>query len=102
MGQHAHLYNMKAWHMRRRVQLQREPVCRFCQRRGVDRVATVADHVSPHRGDVRSFLEGPLQSLCKTCHDSAKQAEERHGYSVEVGLDGWPVDPKHPSNGGRQ
>lgn len=40
----------------------------------------VADHKTPHRGDARLFWD-PLNlwTLCKPCHDSAKQAAERRG-----------------------
>jgi 5-methylcytosine-specific restriction enzyme A len=38
----------------------------------------VADHVRPHRGDEALFWDrANLQCLCKPCHDSAKQSEER-------------------------
>lgn len=38
----------------------------------------VADHVKRHNGDERLFWdEGNLQTLCKPCHDGAKQREER-------------------------
>ena len=63
--------------------------------------ATVVDHIIPHRGDKTLFWdETNWQSLCKTCHDGAKQAEEKNGYATAVGLDGWPLDPLHPSNVG--
>lgn len=63
--------------------------------------ATVADHVEPHKGDEAKFFDrNNLQALCKPCHDGAKQSEERRGYSAKVGIDGWPVDPRHPANGG--
>lgn len=40
----------------------------------------VADHIIPHRGDRDLFLDrANLQCLCKTCHDGAKQREERRG-----------------------
>lgn len=40
----------------------------------------VADHITPHRGDPALFWDrSNLQCLCKTCHDTAKQAEERRG-----------------------
>lgn len=60
-------------------------------------LATVVDHVVPHRWDAEVFWSSPLQSLCATHHNSSKQSEEVRGYSLEVGLDGCPVDPKHPS-----
>lgn len=38
----------------------------------------VADHILPHRGDEEAFWDRlNLQCLCKSCHDGAKQAEER-------------------------
>lgn len=65
-----------AWRKRRDDQLRAEPLCRKCMARGEARIATVADHITPHRGDPILFA-GPLQSLCKTCHDGEKAAEER-------------------------
>lgn len=67
-------------------------------KRGQTVAATIADHVERHNGDPALFFSIPLQSLCKTCHDSAKQAEELAGFSKEAGLDGWPIDPRHPFN----
>jgi len=61
-------------------------------------VATVADHVEPHHGDWNLFLTGELSSLCRQCHEDTKGFVERHGYYPDIGLDGWPVDPRHPSN----
>lgn len=38
----------------------------------------VCDHRRPHRGDEQLFwAETNLQTLCKPCHDGAKQREER-------------------------
>lgn len=54
-----------------------------CQMTGCGRVEgnlgrLVCDHVRPHRGDRALFFEPTnLQTLCKPCHDSRKQAEER-------------------------
>jgi 5-methylcytosine-specific restriction endonuclease McrA len=40
----------------------------------------VADHRTPHRGDEALFWdEGNVQTLCKPCHDGAKQRSERAG-----------------------
>jgi hypothetical protein len=73
----------------------------MCRARGIITPATIADHVTPHKGDWNAFSLGPLQSLCETCHNSRKQAAERRGYTADVGDDGWPLDPKHPSNTGK-
>ena len=65
--------------------------------------AATCDHIIAHKGDEELFfnLEN-TQTLCKGCHDSAKQSEEIHGHSKKIGSDGWPVDEQHPFNkGGR-
>lgn len=64
------------WRRRREQQLRAEPLCAYCLRSGRAVEATVADHITPHRGDPALF-EGPLQSLCASCHSSAKAKEER-------------------------
>ncbi|RWP80467.1 HNH endonuclease [Mesorhizobium sp.] len=91
-------YRTREWFAIRARQLRREPFCAFCARAGVRTLAAVCDHVERHRGDRVRFYAGPFQSLCKACHDSTKQAEERSGYSSTVGADGYPEDPRHPFN----
>lgn len=52
--------------------------CARCGRIEGKTAQLVADHVVPHRGDAGRFWDrANLQCLCKACHDSAKQAEER-------------------------
>lgn len=95
-----HLYNTKAWKALRLEQLSRQPLCCYCQQQGKVTAATVADHINPHKGDESLFFDGGnLQSLCKTCHDSAKQKAEKHGIT-EIGSDtaGSPLDPSHHWN----
>ena len=70
----------------------------MCLKQGRVVAATVADHIVPHRGDAGKFWNGDLASLCDHHHSGAKQREEIHGYSDEVGDDGWPIDPRHPAN----
>lgn len=98
MSRFARLYNSRAWKRRRLWQLTQEPLCKFHLERGETVAATVADHIDRHNGDPDKFFNGGLQSLCKACHDSAKQRAEKAGFSLEAGLDGWPVDPAHPAN----
>jgi hypothetical protein len=57
-----------------------------------------SDHVTPHRGDWTDFITGELQSLCEPCHNSAERQIELRGYSCDVGVDGYPIDPNHPFN----
>jgi 5-methylcytosine-specific restriction protein A len=93
-------HGTERWKRKRLAQLRAEPLCRMCKAAGRITAATVADHVEPHRGDAEAFWTGELQSLCTTCHSSHKQAEEVNGYSSAIGTDGWPVDLRHPANGG--
>lgn len=66
-------------------------------KRGIVEPATVVDHVIPHEGDEVLFWdESNWQSLCKTCHDSAKQTLEKSGYLKGSDLEGLPLDAKHP------
>jgi hypothetical protein len=65
-------------------------------KQGLVEVATVADHVIPHKGNWDSFWRGGLQSLCKFHHDTHKTQDEIRGYSIDIGMDGYPIDKKHP------
>lgn len=90
-------YKTKLWARRRFEQLRDKPYCEYCASRGRTTVASVADHVIPHKGDWHLFCEGTLQSLCEPCHSRVKQSEEVKGFSSAVGPDGVPLDAKHPS-----
>lgn len=90
------LYRSPEWRRRQKQQLAREPWCRFHLRTGQFIKATIADHIDRHGGDPVRFRTIPLQSLCKRCHDSVKQAIER---GSRLGVDestGMPTDPRHP------
>lgn len=87
-----HLYRRQRWRKLRLRQLQAQPLCAFCLERGTYTQASVADHKIAHRGNETLFWdEENLQSLCKPCHDSEKQRDER-STKARIGHDGWPVD----------
>lgn len=98
MGQYSHLYNTRRWRAHRAQQLRTHPLCVLCAKEGIVSVATVADHVAPHKGDLELFWRGKLQSLCALCHNKTKQNIEGHGYHSAIGVDGFPVDEMHPVN----
>ena len=80
MGQHAAMYSSATWQALRAAQLRAHPLCCLCQQRGLHTPATVVDHIQPHRGSWALFASpANLQSLCRTCHNSAKQRAERRG-----------------------
>lgn len=97
-GRWHHLYNTRRWQRRAKLQLTEFPLCAMCLARKVTTPATVADHITPHHGDPQLFYFGELQSLCAHCHSSRKKQLESYGYQLDVGPDGWPIDPNHPAN----
>lgn len=72
-------YKTQAWRRLRWSILERDLfTCQRCGRVERDSSQLVADHKVPHRGDKALFWDaGNLWCLCKPCHDSAKQSEER-------------------------
>lgn len=89
------------WEKRSKDFLRRNPLCRMCIDKGQVKQAEVVDHIEPHGAgqDQEKFWdENNWQSLCKQCHDSRKQSQERLGYSKSIGTDGMPSDPSHPFN----
>ncbi len=68
------------WTKARATFLRSNPLCAECGRSGRVMAAIVVDHIQPHRGDQILFWDrNNWQPLCKTCHDSIKQREERRG-----------------------
>lgn len=73
------------WQRERAAYLKANPVC--VEHRKVGRVvlATVVDHIQPHKGDQHLFWRrSNWQALCKTCHD-AKTAREDGGFGNRRG-----------------
>lgn len=94
-----HLYKRAGWQRLRGEQLAAFPCCRYCEAMGRKRLAQVVDHKVPHKGDEALFFDpNNLQSLCKRCHDSAKQTLERSGVLPGCDSGGQPIDPGHHWN----
>jgi 5-methylcytosine-specific restriction protein A len=72
-------YKTKDWQrLRWRVLVRDQFTCRICTRVEAQTRHLVADHIIPHRGQADLFWDDAnLQCLCKTCHDSTKQRQER-------------------------
>jgi 5-methylcytosine-specific restriction enzyme A len=84
-------YSCAEWKRRHDHQLRKEPFCRKC-----GSIGTVADHIVHHRAVWHEFLTGELQTLCRPCHETTKKTVENRGFDTAIGLDGYPLDPKHP------
>ena len=78
---HSRGYTYK-WQKAREKFLFEHPLCVYCDRLGIVKVAEVVDHIIPHKGDMELFWDKKnWQPLCKYCHDSVKAKEEREkGY----------------------
>ena len=60
----------RKWREARAAYLRRHPLCVRCQKEGKITLATVVDHIVPHRGDQLLFWDQEnWQALCKACHD---------------------------------
>ena len=94
------LYDKRAWRRRSRQFLAEHPLCRMCEAAGRTSLATVVDHITPHRGDPALFWDSAnnWQGLCKTDHDAAKAEFENTGRIRGCDVHGMPLDPNHPWN----
>ena len=64
----------------RKNYLNRNPLCKRCSTMLNPVLATILDHITPHRGDSDLFWDvGNVQGLCKRCHDR-KTASEDGGF----------------------
>lgn len=72
-------YKTARWQaLRQQIFLRDLYTCRMCGALEGDTSKLVCDHVKPHRGNARLFWDAAnLQTLCKACHDSAKQRAEQ-------------------------
>ena len=91
----------RRWARARADFLASSPLCAYCLRQGRMTVAEVVDHIRPHKGDEALFWNpANWQSLCASCHETAKKHIERGGDSVIAwGADGWPIETDYPDDG---
>lgn len=65
------------WQKAREVFLREHPLCVMCAAEDRVTVATVVDHIVPHRGDQSLFWRrSNWQPLCATHHSRDKQRQE--------------------------
>lgn len=72
-------YSTAQWERLRQATFLRDRYqCQRCKRLEGNTSKLICDHVTPHRGDQSKFFNPDnLTTLCKPCHDSAKQREEQ-------------------------
>jgi 5-methylcytosine-specific restriction protein A len=80
---HSRGYNYK-WQQYREQYLKQHPLCVKCLASGTITVATVVDHIIPHKGDMVLFWDVENhQSLCSR-HHNIKTAKEDGGFGIHV------------------
>ena len=68
------------WRRARKIYLTNNFFCAECKRHGIARLATIVDHIIPHRGDEKLMWdEDNWQPLCDTCHNR-KTARQDGGF----------------------
>lgn len=71
------------WQKARAHYLAAHPLCAMCSTEQSPVPATVVDHIKPHGGDEVLFWDtANWQPLCKHCHDSRKQKQERKQWQL--------------------
>lgn len=97
MSDKENLYNCQRWRKERAAFLNTNPFCIYCQEQGRLKIADVVDHKVPHRGNLDLFWDPDnWQGLCYTHHNAIKATEENKGIAAGCGLNGMPLDKKHP------
>lgn len=72
------------WERERTKYLEEHPLCVDHKRRGFIEVATVVDHIIPHKGDKAFFWDkNNWQSLCESCHNRKTATEDKGGWSYQ-------------------
>jgi len=93
---HNRLYDSVRWRKARKWFLANNPLCVMCKAMGRDVAGTIVDHKKPHEGSYELFWSvDNWQTLCKTCHDSAKQIKDKGGVAPGCDVDGFPLDGDH-------
>ncbi len=91
---YAKLYSTARWQrLRLKIIARDRGLCRMCKctvdlKGRIKPTAAEIDHITPHKGDVDLFFdEANLQLLCKGCHSTVKQRQERGARRARE--DGW-------------
>jgi len=72
-------YKTTRWQkLRQRVFLRDHYTCQLCGKLEGNTSRLIGDHKEPHRGNEAAFFnEENVWTLCKPCHDSEKQKQEK-------------------------
>lgn len=68
-------YNSRVWRKTRALWLEKQPMCKHCERNGLTTAANVVDHILPISQGGDKLNDRNFQSLCKKCHDKKSASE---------------------------
>ena len=69
------------WQKYRKSFLEQNPLCVICEREGNAKVATVVDHIIPHKGDQELFWDSNNhQPLCEFHHNQKTAREDMRSW----------------------
>ena len=85
-------YYDHAWQQMSKRWLAGHDICEWCGSRD----DLTVDHIVPLRLGGAKLDPDNLQPLCRSCNNE-KQGDDRRGYSLRIGADGVPLDPRHPA-----
>ena len=83
-GNNQEFYKTYHWQKVRELQLNKEPLCRECAKKGKTTLATVVDHIRPIEQGGAMLDWDNLQSLCESCHNR-KSGKEKRGKGGIIG-----------------
>jgi 5-methylcytosine-specific restriction protein A len=89
MSEYQHLYRTAEWQeFATGIKVRDNWTCRLCGLVCTGKGEAIADHIIPHKGDLRLFWDPEnVQTLCKPCHDGPKKRMEVGTRMVRT--DGW-------------
>jgi 5-methylcytosine-specific restriction protein A len=65
----APFYNSRQWRKLRLMILQRDPICKECEKKNIFVSSVVVDHILPINKGGAKYNADNLQGLCTTCHN---------------------------------
>ena len=69
------------WRRYRKAYLSQHVLCEECKKQGRTTLATVVDHIIPHKGDQQLFWDASNhQALCESCHNRKTASHDMGGW----------------------
>lgn len=74
------------WRKARVIYLRKHPLCAECEKQGKVVVATIVDHIQPHKGNQELFWnEANWEALCADCHNKKSSWEDGRQFGSHQG-----------------